>query len=55
MHAGSAKEGMMRKTHKKEWKRPELVALARSKPEEAVLGGCKQTTVLGRVESWRSG
>jgi hypothetical protein len=26
---------------KKEWKTPELIVLVRSKPEEAVLAGCK--------------
>jgi hypothetical protein len=29
--------------NKKEWERPELIVLARSKPEEAVLTACKFT------------
>jgi hypothetical protein len=29
------------------WSKPELVVLVRSKPEEAVLGGCKVTAELG--------
>lgn len=34
-------------TAKKTWVKPELVVLARSNPEEAVLGACKNTTVSG--------
>jgi hypothetical protein len=30
--------------NKKEWVTPELIILVRSKPEEAVLGGCKVFT-----------
>lgn len=26
---------------KKEWKQPELTVLVRTRPEEAILGGCK--------------
>ena len=29
---------------KKEWSKPELIVLVRSKPEEAVLYGCKGNT-----------
>jgi hypothetical protein len=32
---------------KKEWKTPELIVLVRSKPEEAVLTGCKYAAVFG--------
>ena len=34
------KEGKM----KKEWKKPEVVVLVRSKPEETVLAACKVTS-----------
>jgi hypothetical protein len=27
--------------NKKEWRKPELIVMVRSTPEEAVLGGCK--------------
>jgi len=33
-------------TQKKEWKTPELIVLVRSKPEEAVLAACKNTTTV---------
>ena len=32
---------------KKVWERPELVVLARSRPEEAVLVGCKFAGIAG--------
>jgi hypothetical protein len=32
---------------KKEWFRPELIVLARNKPEEAVLNGCKFDSAQG--------
>jgi hypothetical protein len=32
---------------KKEWKKPELIVLVRSKPEEAVLYTCKSSAVFG--------
>jgi hypothetical protein len=32
---------------KKVWQRPELVVLVRSRPEEAVLAGCKYPGVAG--------
>jgi len=32
---------------KKEWVEPELIVLVRSKPEEAVLSGCKQPQNTG--------
>lgn len=32
---------MGQQTPKKAWINPELIVLVRSKPEEAVLGGCK--------------
>jgi hypothetical protein len=35
------------KPQKKEWKTPELIVLVRSKPEEAVLTGCKTQTKGG--------
>jgi hypothetical protein len=37
---------MERQTQKKEWKTPELIVLVRSKPEEAVLTGCKWVAPL---------
>jgi hypothetical protein len=33
--------------HKKEWLKPELIVLLRSKPEEAVLDTCKGGAFLG--------
>jgi len=30
---------------KTDWKRPEIIILSRGEPEEAVLFGCKKTTV----------
>jgi len=33
------------KTQRKQWQKPELVVLVRSKPEEAVLAGCKNIGV----------
>jgi hypothetical protein len=32
---------------KKEWQKPELIVLVRSKPEEAVLAGCKGHSIGG--------
>lgn len=32
---------------KKEWVTPELIVLVRSKPEEAVLAGCKRSGAVG--------
>ena len=32
---------------KKAWQRPELIVLVRSRPEEAVLAGCKYPGVAG--------
>ena len=32
---------------KKAWQRPELVVLVRSRPEEAVLAGCKYPGIAG--------
>jgi hypothetical protein len=32
---------MEQPTEKKEWTKPELIVLVRNKPEEAVLGACK--------------
>jgi hypothetical protein len=32
------------KTQRKQWQKPELVVLVRSKPEEAVLASCKLNT-----------
>ena len=32
---------------KKEWRKPELIVLVRSEPEEAILVICKATTVRG--------
>lgn len=32
-----------------EWKRPELVVLVRSRPEESVLAGCKQPSSSGAM------
>jgi hypothetical protein len=34
----------MEKTEKKQWSKPELIALVRSKPEEMVLTGCQGCT-----------
>jgi hypothetical protein len=31
------------KTEKRPWQKPELIVLVRSKPEEAVLSGCKSS------------
>jgi hypothetical protein len=42
----SAKE-----TPKQEWERPQLIALMRSRPEEAVLAACKTTGRAGAVAS----
>ena len=36
---------------KRIWRQPKLVVLARSSPEEAVLAGCKATSVSGPVVS----
>ena len=36
---------------KKEWTEPELIVLVRNKPEEAVLGGCKDGAPLGPAAS----
>ncbi len=35
------------KTKKKQWQKPELIVLVRSKPEEAVLGACKFVGTAG--------
>jgi hypothetical protein len=35
------------KTENKQWQKPELTVLVRSKPEEAVLGACKQFNQSG--------
>ena len=32
---------------KKQWERPRLIILGRGKPEESVLGQCKQKTISG--------
>jgi hypothetical protein len=37
----------MEKKTKKEWKKPELVILVRSRPEEAILTPCKNTSDKG--------
>ena len=39
---------------KKRWQRPELIVLARTRPEEAVLTGCKGTGLVGpgRPAGW---
>ncbi len=37
------------KTQRKQWRKPELIVLARSKPEEAVLAACKLFTSTGSV------
>ena len=34
---------MKKQIEKKEWKKPELVVLTRTRPEEAVLAACKPT------------
>jgi hypothetical protein len=36
---------------KKEWKKPELIVMVRSKPEEAVLGACKVFPQVGAIAS----
>ena len=35
---------MEQPTQKKEWTKPELIVLVRSKPEEAVLAACKNAS-----------
>jgi hypothetical protein len=35
------------KTPKREWERPRLISLVRSRPEEAVLSACKYTSGTG--------
>ncbi len=35
------------KTNANQWKKPELLVLTRSNPEEAVLTGCKNVTING--------
>lgn len=32
---------------KPRWQKPELIVLVRSKPEEAVLAGCKTAIIIG--------
>ena len=32
---------------KKAWKKPELTVLVRTRPEEAILGGCKTGVIVG--------
>jgi hypothetical protein len=39
-------------TEKKQWTKPELIALVRSKPEEAVLSACKALVQAGPVQFW---
>lgn len=36
---------------KLQWKTPELIVLVRNKPEEAVLLGCKTTSITGASSS----
>lgn len=36
---------------KKEWKKPQLIVMVRSNPEEAVLGACKGTNAVGSSPS----
>ena len=38
--------------NRKEWQKPELIVLVRSRPEEAVLVGCKATGVVPVVNNW---
>jgi hypothetical protein len=38
---------MEQPTEKKEWTKPELIVLVRSKPEEAVLAACKLPPLIG--------
>jgi len=42
---------------RKEWQKPELIVLVRSKPEEAILGFCKVTSIGGLwlILSWHVG
>jgi hypothetical protein len=42
------------KTQRKQWQKPELVVLTRSKPEEAVLTVCKAGSILGPRTSFTS-
>ncbi len=35
------------RAQKAEWRKPELVVLVRTRPEEAVLGACKNAGVVG--------
>ena len=42
---------MIRPEAKKSWSNPELIVLVRGKPEEAVLGGCKDETSSGNQNS----
>jgi hypothetical protein len=39
----------MEKKTKKDWKKPELIVLVRSKPEEAVLAFCKNVSGYART------
>ena len=40
---------------KKEWRKPELIVLVRSKPEEAVLAKCKNYGEAGPGMEWTGG
>jgi hypothetical protein len=40
---------------RREWVKPELIVLVRSKPEEAVLDGCKVSTELEGPGYWHIG
>ena len=42
---------MEQQPQKKEWTKPELIVLVRSKPEEAVLAACKILNSTGSVTS----
>ena len=41
--------------NKKEWSEPELIVLVRSKPEEAVLSGCKGSGSPGSSDIQNTG
>ena len=40
---------------KKEWRKPELIVLVRSEPEETILVICKATTVRGGPNYYNTG
>jgi hypothetical protein len=46
---------MERLETKTSWSSPELIVLVRGKPEEAILGGCKNTLTAGGQEAVWSG